>query len=311
MAMHERAGASGRILGLVIACAMVVACNEAPAPSPTTDDPDVGLRGTLRPGALRSPAGSVTPRPVARTPEPTPAPTPIRYRIRRGDTLAAIARRFGVPWRRIMRFNDNITDPNRIQEGQVIYIPPRGVRGPAEVPLSQDSIQDDESDGVDESGRLVQTPGYVDIHLFEARATARELTVSLTLLGVPPALSPNIEQVTYRIILDTTESGTPDWILLYGNTLASGTRYGVSLEDRRRGRTRRGQNVPGQVQVVGSTIRWRVPLNALGNPEFIRLAARAERVFQPDRPGTRRVIDDAPRPQWPERSPQWLEIVVP
>lgn len=55
---------------------------------------------------------------------PTPPPvTPGRYVVQRGDTLSAIARRFGVTLAALIAANPLIRDPNIIFIGQIINIP--------------------------------------------------------------------------------------------------------------------------------------------------------------------------------------------
>jgi LysM repeat protein len=97
-----------------------------------------------RPAATATPAGTVAPTfgspslPVATTSPvitngPTVAPsatpdseaTPRLYRIKSGDTLAKIANRFKVTVADILAANPQITDPDHIEPGQVIVIPPR------------------------------------------------------------------------------------------------------------------------------------------------------------------------------------------
>lgn len=293
---------AARVLSLTVIGVLAWACNEAPPPSPTPSDIGGGARG----GATPTPRRSVPP--ASPTPTPSPAPTPTRYRVKSGDTLSSIARRFGVPLRRIMRANPSITDPNRIEVGQVILIPPKGV--PIELRQDYDVIEDDESDGVGQDGRLSVTPGYVDIHTFEARVAGSDLVVSLVLYGVPPKVAPGAESVTYRIVIDTDRDDDADWVLLYSNTLGQGSDYGASLEDRQRGRTRTGKQVPGTIEVTGASLRWRVALSDLRDPEEIRLAARAERILRPGKADAAGVVDDAPERQWPERNPEWLWILV-
>ncbi len=73
--------------------------------------------------------------PPPEPPEPPQPPPPGRYIVQRGDTLAAIARRFGVTAEAIARLN-NITNPNLIFAGQELLIPaiaPPGTDGPATV----------------------------------------------------------------------------------------------------------------------------------------------------------------------------------
>ena len=47
----------------------------------------------------------------------------MQYVIQRGDTLSAIAKRFGIPQAEIMRIN-GIDNPNKIYAGHIIEIPP-------------------------------------------------------------------------------------------------------------------------------------------------------------------------------------------
>jgi LysM repeat protein len=87
--------------------------------------------------ALLSPSPSVTPSPAASpsasaapsatpraTPKPTNGPNRQRYRVKTGDTLSAIAVKFGTTLRVLKRIND-ITDPTVIRPGQVILVPAR------------------------------------------------------------------------------------------------------------------------------------------------------------------------------------------
>ena len=61
--------------------------------------------------------------PISRaTTTPTTVPL-LHYRVKRGDTLAAIATRFRVSIDAIV-FVNHVADPNRVAEGQVLLIPP-------------------------------------------------------------------------------------------------------------------------------------------------------------------------------------------
>ena len=53
------------------------------------------------------------------------APAATAYTVRRGETLSAIARRAGATVRAIVALNPEITNPDRIREGQVIRLPGR------------------------------------------------------------------------------------------------------------------------------------------------------------------------------------------
>jgi hypothetical protein len=77
-------------------------------------------------GSPDSPTATASPTPapsrsIATT--PTPAPTPSVYVIRAGDTLSKIATEFGLTLDQLLAANPDITDPNRITEGQQIIIP--------------------------------------------------------------------------------------------------------------------------------------------------------------------------------------------
>jgi LysM repeat protein len=114
-----------RALG--IACSMLVAgCG-------ITSGNDGGSRDE---GGTTSPATRTT---VAST--TTTTSPPISYQVKRGDTLAAIARRFHVPVEKIVALN-LIADPDRLADGQTLMIPPVPPLGvtvtPARGPAGQD-----------------------------------------------------------------------------------------------------------------------------------------------------------------------------
>ena len=73
-------------------------------------------------------------------PGPSPAAGPA-YVVRQGDTLTAIAARFGVGLVALTTANPQITDPNRIFTGQIITIPgPSPAAGPAYVVRQGDTL---------------------------------------------------------------------------------------------------------------------------------------------------------------------------
>lgn len=101
---------------------------------------------TTTPTAALPPRPTATPAPY--TPEPTATPTvtptPIIHTIARGETLSAIASRYGVTIGAIQELN-GIADPRRLQVGQQLFIPaseeqaPAGsTPTPASTPLSAD-----------------------------------------------------------------------------------------------------------------------------------------------------------------------------
>jgi LysM repeat protein len=65
------------------------------------------------------PATTTTAAPVATT-----LPTPTEYEIARGDTMRKIAAKFNTSVEAILAANPKVTDPNKIQAGQRIIIPP-------------------------------------------------------------------------------------------------------------------------------------------------------------------------------------------
>ncbi len=91
----------------------------APAAAIVSPTPSV----TASPGPSPSPSAgpSATPRP---TPKPSTGPSRQRYRVKSGDTLSAIAIKFGTTLKVLKRIN-HITDPTLIRPGQVILVPSR------------------------------------------------------------------------------------------------------------------------------------------------------------------------------------------
>jgi LysM repeat protein len=83
--------------------------------SPTATD-------TPRPTATRRATFTPVPATPSDTPTPTVTPTPVIYVIKKGDTLLAIARQFGVTVAELQDVN-GITDPRRLSIGQEIIIP--------------------------------------------------------------------------------------------------------------------------------------------------------------------------------------------
>lgn len=106
-----RAGrAATRWVLVLIAAIGLVACGIGSEATPTQDQSDVLVIVTPTPGT-----------PLPRT--PTPLPSEQTYVVRPGDSLSAIANRFGVTEDAIQRAN-NLTDPNAIYAGQELTIPP-------------------------------------------------------------------------------------------------------------------------------------------------------------------------------------------
>ncbi|MCX6033334.1 MAG: FxLYD domain-containing protein [Chloroflexi bacterium] len=108
------------LIGMFFALSLFAGCGQVMTrvtPTPTAT-PTVGLSpvATLRPTATPAP---YTPAPTA---TPTVTPTPIIYKIEPGDTLLAIAIKFGISTEGLQDTN-GITDPRSLQIGQELIIP--------------------------------------------------------------------------------------------------------------------------------------------------------------------------------------------
>jgi LysM repeat protein len=101
-----------------------------PSPSPTATATWTPTRTpTPMPTAMPTAMPTRTAKPT-RTPSPTPTATatPIIYVIKKGDSLLAIARQFGVTVAEIQQIN-GIADPRRLRVGQAIIIPAGAQQG--------------------------------------------------------------------------------------------------------------------------------------------------------------------------------------
>lgn len=104
-----------------------VGATASPTPSVTT-----GAQATKTPKPTPSPTPIGTPKPtptvepsptlVPTGPSPTPSASLATYKIKSGDTLSAIAARFGTTVKAIVKLN-GIKDPAKIHVGQVIKLP--------------------------------------------------------------------------------------------------------------------------------------------------------------------------------------------
>jgi LysM repeat protein len=111
-------GGAGFVAGL-----MLPALIPGPGISSTTPEPSATASPEPTPPPTPSPTSAPTPSPTsAPTPSPTPEATSVIYVVQPGDSLLAIADKFGVTAAAIRRAND-IDDPNLIQVGQRLTIP--------------------------------------------------------------------------------------------------------------------------------------------------------------------------------------------
>jgi len=82
--------------------------------------PSPGAIATPTPSATWTPSPTATMAPTV--PPPSPPPSPLLHTVQPGETLAGIARAYGVPLEELIAVN-HIQDPNLIQAGQVLIIP--------------------------------------------------------------------------------------------------------------------------------------------------------------------------------------------
>ena len=87
-----------------------------PITSPVIDDPNTAFENVI---ATPTPEATPTFTPE---PRPTPSPTPLVYVVQPGDSLSAIAQRFGVTVEALIEVN-RLVDPDTLQVGQEIVIP--------------------------------------------------------------------------------------------------------------------------------------------------------------------------------------------
>lgn len=102
-------------LAVLAGCGQVIT-RPTVTPVPPTATVAITAMVTQRPTATPAP---YTPEPTF---TPTVTPTPVIYAIRRGDTLGAVAARFGITVAALQEIN-GITDPRSLRIGQELIIP--------------------------------------------------------------------------------------------------------------------------------------------------------------------------------------------
>jgi len=105
-----------------------------PVPAPTAIALSTATAtATALPTVTRQATFTPVPATPSNTPTPTVTPTPVIYTIKKGDTLLAIARQFGVSVSAIQSTN-GISDPRRLRIGQELIVPPKD-EGDAPTPV--------------------------------------------------------------------------------------------------------------------------------------------------------------------------------
>lgn len=266
-------------------------------------------------------AGCVTAKPVPTPapvvapsvdPTPKPAPTARTYVVRGGDTLSRIARRFDLTVGQVLTANPQLTDPNLLQVGQELVIPPPGA--PDTSPTSG-GMPDGRDDLVDPDEEPVTGVGYADIDGLGIRVTRGDVRIELGLVSkAPPRIDPEYESLVYTVVMDVDDDGQPDYRLKYGNDGDETGALTVSLEDRRSGTVLTGDEFPGDLEVKQGALVWTVDNDAIGGGARYRIAAKAERSFWPggrSDPEVEATLDLAPNQQWPRPNPRWVELGAP
>jgi LysM repeat protein len=137
-----RSGGQALLVGLMVLAflVLVIARTQTPGgssgPSPLVSGAAVAVATSSSAGtptATGSPSTDPTPDPSsgptpvaserpARTPSPSTTPSGRRYRVKSGETLGSIAKRFGTTVKKLAALN-KIADPRYIKIGQVLIIP--------------------------------------------------------------------------------------------------------------------------------------------------------------------------------------------
>ena len=166
-----------------------------PTPPPVPEPPEP----TMPPREMTQPE-----EPVTKKPAPIPPPVPVvslpptegaKVTVSKGDTVSAIAQRCGVSSRELAEYNQ-LSNPDRIQVGQVLVIPPHGsvdrpppVPEPAPSPLVETVVEADGPPYVVQKGdtlsRIAQRNGTTVSELKSANGLKNSLIVVGQTLSVP------------------------------------------------------------------------------------------------------------------------------
>lgn len=302
--------ASLMLIVILIGCTAAPPPSQSPSSSPSVSETPAASGASPSPTAS---SGTATPsgpsgstKPVI--PDPSPVATATAYVVEPGDSLSAIADRFGVSVGQILAANPDIEDADDIRSGDSIIIPTPDA--PSSLPRA-DGISDAPGDLLDLDDQPTFATGAVDLTGLGARLDADTIFLELLVIAPPPALSPDVEQITYTVNIDTTDDGEPDFRLIASNALDPDADYAASFIDLATEVTSPVGSFPGTFEVAGAALRFEVLRSALGDPRQYAIAVTAERRFFPggvDDPEVEAAVDRAPDQQWPRVNARWLEI---
>lgn len=239
---------------------------------------------------------------------PSPVASATLYVVQPGDSLSAIATRFGVTVSQILAANPNIEDADDIRAGDPITIPTPD--SPSSLPRS-DGLSDARGDLLDLADQPTFATGAVDLTGLGARLDAETIFIELLVVAPPPPASPDVEQITYTVNIDTNDDGEPDFRLVASNALEPDVDYAAALTDLATDVSSPPGSFPGTFGIDGAAIRFEVFRASLGDPRSYAIAATAERRFFPggvDDAEVEAAVDRAPDQQWPRVNARWLEI---
>jgi LysM repeat protein len=127
--MRVRAGLVS--VALVVAVAGCGGSSTTPSPSPgassdvPTESPSATDTVTLPPEVTPGLPPEATPAPTDQPPAETPAPEGTQYIVKKGDTMYAISKKFGITLQALIDANPQVKDPRKLQVGQKLTIPPK------------------------------------------------------------------------------------------------------------------------------------------------------------------------------------------
>ncbi|MBX3001280.1 MAG: FxLYD domain-containing protein [Caldilineaceae bacterium] len=119
--ISSRSGRWLRFAVMLASLAFLASCGQIITPTPTPTPPPTATVAIAAVATL-PPTSTPAPYTPAPTPTPTVTPTPVIYQIQPGDSLLAIAQRYGLTVASLQDAN-GILDPRTLQVGQQLIIP--------------------------------------------------------------------------------------------------------------------------------------------------------------------------------------------